>query len=89
MPKERVKKERKRRKQITYNKIIRDFHIPEDYREKIIRDLKRGASPTALATKYKVMVSTIRDLAEELVAKGELVRVVKSRRVVYYAAKKA
>ena len=86
MPKERTKVERKRKRKIVYSKILRDFIPEDDIRERIIKDLKAGATPTALSVKYGVMVSTIRALAEELVRQGELTYVVKNSRVVYYIA---
>ncbi|GEM_PF-5219929 len=86
MPKERVKVERRRKRKIEYKKILRDFQIPEEYLQKIIRDLKNGASPQSIAIKYGVMVSTVRSLAEDLVKKGELTYVVKNSRFVYYIA---
>ena len=86
MPKERTKVERRRKRKIVYSKILRDFIPEEDIKERIIKDLKAGASPYALSVKYGVMVSTIRSIAEELVKKGELTYVVKNSRFVYYIA---
>ena len=88
----KVRKKKKYGKVFEYEPIIRDAFISDDLREKLEKEIPKMKviSPTEIALRYNIKISTAKDFLEELEQKGLIKLAVKNRRVrIYEPAKTA
>ena len=88
----KVRKKKKYGKVFEYEPTIRDAFISDDLREKLEKEIPKMKviSPTEIALRYNIKISTAKDFLEELEQKGLIKLAVKNRRVrIYVPAKTA
>nr|MDO8043677.1 eS25 family ribosomal protein [Candidatus Baldrarchaeota archaeon] len=87
----KVRKKKKYGKVFEYEPIIRDAFISDDLREKLEKEIPKMKviSPTEIALRYNIKISTAKDFLEELEQKGLIKLAVKNRRVRIYVPVKA
>jgi len=88
----KVRKKKKYGKVFEYEPIIRDAFISDDLREKLEKEIPKMKviSPTEIALRYNIKISTAKDFLGELEQKGLIKLAVKNRRVrIYVPAKTA
>jgi len=87
----KVRKKKKYGKVFEYEPTIRDAFISDDLREKLEKEIPKMKviSPTEIALRYNIKISTAKDFLEELEQKGLIKLAVKNRRVKIYVPAKA
>ena len=87
----KVRKKKKYGKVFEYEPTIRDAFISDDLREKLEKEIPKMKviSPTEIALRYNIKISTAKDFLEELEQKGLIKLAVKNRRVRIYVPVKA
>jgi len=87
----KVRKKKKYGKVYEYEPIIRDAFISDELRAKLEKEIPKMKiiSPTEIALRYNIKISTAKDFLEELEQKGLIKLAVKNRRTRIYIPAKA